>query len=1337
MENLIPAFIHEKHRQGKRQGSFFAYVLFLDIAGFTTITERLMDHGSEGAEVLTGIINDIYEPVIRRIYAGGGFVATFAGDAFTAVYPADAETSPLGASWEIEVLFQQKGGINTPLGSFDIRIKQGLAYGRVDWGLVGQESLSYYFRGPAVDQSAELQEFASPGEIIVYDDAVARLAESSVVFETVAEGVCRLVKADLTPVPAEPVWQGLSLSEMEPFLPPALLEGAPNAEFRDVISVFVSFVGMDEHESLEEFARFVLPLSQKYGGYFNGFDFGDKGGKVLIQFGLPVAYEDSLSRALGFAWEVVQHWSSQVKIGVSQGRGYAGPLGSQLRATYTGMGDAVNLAARIMVKAPWGEVWLSENIAHFGEQEFTMSECGEFAFKGKSAKMSIFSLLGPRERVFAQELEGFVDRSEELQRIKDFVGHRPLESFLSVVGENGVGKSRLISQVAGGLGEYEVVFLPANSLTGKSYYPFIYFLHRYFGQSLDKVDPKSDPKSDPYESFERELAHFLDGIELSPGENFEETLESLRRRSSLLAALLGLTREGSLYERLDAQGRSDNTVQALRDFFILLAKSKRVILFFEDFHAVDTASLQVLAELLPLTQGHNLPLVLAGREMPNSWQEFVGENTGIELYLSALSEEDLSQLVDQLLPGPADKKLHRLIYERTQGIPFFAEQLVSYLQEQESLATDEHERWRLVQDPQDLPSGINSILVSRVDQLSPPAKKLIQTSSLLGLIVDRNILTDLDGLAEVTEAHYQEAQNKGIWQLEKDEYRFASDMMRQAAYSMQLRETLRQRHRQIGEQMEQLYIGNKNIYADLAHHFDEGGDEEKSLYYYNLAARTAMDEYRNQEARELFDKLLRLPMPHERYIETALRYVDILEVLGEWGRALDWVENLEQKDLDFYQRNFLGKKKAEIWQKQGDYEQAGIKIDEVIQDLTATGIEQEQNQIGQAQATQGDSAFFEGFFDENQGNREELLRLLAQSYQISGRVFWSQAKYDDSISAYGHSLALSGRLLDRQGEALSLYFMGINYRDKGDFVSAQSYYERALEIFNEIQEKRFQTYPMYDLAYLYQVQGELEAAEERFNQVLSIYEEIGYRSGLAAALLNLGVTQARKGDFDQALASQKESLRMVELMGEKMAVAYTLFAMGVTYFQQREYVVSISYLRDSFKIMEEIQSRGYYGFVYSYLGYVYSLMGKINLTLKTALRNLIHIRRTGTDVEQGLVYISVGLVINRLIREKKAGKTPRPLLQERLNKICRLTGLPCEPEPFLAEAVRQSEKNSYLTTYMPALREYARYLFYQEEWQKGKKYWNMAYSIACDKGLQLEQGRLERLQRKFALADDS
>ncbi len=186
MRNVIPLFINDKFKEGKFSGEFLAVTMFMDISGFTPITEKLMTKGKEGAEILSVILNTIFIPVINAIYENGGFISSFEGDAFTIIFKLTDELNSnqtetkecmnaLYSALKIKKLFEQIGVQETgDFGKFTLSVKMGLSYGKVIWGIVGYERDSaaivdktYFFRGEAIDGCANSEHQCDKGEIII------------------------------------------------------------------------------------------------------------------------------------------------------------------------------------------------------------------------------------------------------------------------------------------------------------------------------------------------------------------------------------------------------------------------------------------------------------------------------------------------------------------------------------------------------------------------------------------------------------------------------------------------------------------------------------------------------------------------------------------------------------------------------------------------------------------------------------------------------------------------------------------------------------------------------------------------------------------------------------------------------------------------------------------------------------------------------------------------------------------------------------------------------------------------------------------------------------------
>lgn len=304
--NLIPYFIYEKYQAGQTDGRLKAITLFMDISGFTAMTQAFMRHGKEGAEELAQVINTIFEPIILAIYKHGGFVTGFAGDALTVIFPAFDEQAALAAcatSLNIQSIVSTLKNYHTPFGSFELAIKQGLSAGLIEWGIIGpSEHKTHFFRGNAIDRCAEAEQQAAAGGIIL-DKAIRSLLPIEPVDLVINNGRFTQLKqivSNLNLPKTTPQFPSLSEEFCHQFFQQDVWQYSGKGEFRLASIIFLAFQSDLSKTSLAQLVTQVIQECDQFGGHFSEVDFGDKGGLVLIYFGAPKAHENNLERALSY-----------------------------------------------------------------------------------------------------------------------------------------------------------------------------------------------------------------------------------------------------------------------------------------------------------------------------------------------------------------------------------------------------------------------------------------------------------------------------------------------------------------------------------------------------------------------------------------------------------------------------------------------------------------------------------------------------------------------------------------------------------------------------------------------------------------------------------------------------------------------------------------------------------------------------------------------------------------------------------------------------------------------------------------------------------------------------
>ena len=243
MRNLIPHFISEKYGRNKCEGSFKASTLFLDISGFTAMTESLMREGKEGAEILSEIINKVFDPVIGSIYASCGFITTFAGDAFTVVFLENIKPQQaVSCAADIINIFKETGMHETKYGVFELKVKLGMSFGDVQFGIIGNEDRkAYYFRGEAIDSCAGSEHLCGSMDIVL-DESM---------FKLIPAGNIEVSKIGSDHFKIKNIKTFLEISEkrdqseiprdlLNRFVPEQVINLDQQGEFREIVPVFIS-----------------------------------------------------------------------------------------------------------------------------------------------------------------------------------------------------------------------------------------------------------------------------------------------------------------------------------------------------------------------------------------------------------------------------------------------------------------------------------------------------------------------------------------------------------------------------------------------------------------------------------------------------------------------------------------------------------------------------------------------------------------------------------------------------------------------------------------------------------------------------------------------------------------------------------------------------------------------------------------------------------------------------------------------------------------------------------------------------------------------------------------
>jgi len=1192
MHRIVPELILENYRAGRYSGAFPAVGMFMDLSGFSTMTDTLMQHGQHGAEVLAGLMRDVFDPLVKSILDYGGKIVSFAGDGVMVLYPItgdekDAALRALTSAWIIQQGVSADVVRQTIYGRFVFSIKVGLALGNVSWAILRSEDgeqATYYFRGAAVDDSAHAEHRARAGEIIL-SDGVSQLMRGAIKTQPINASLHRFEGFQTEiPNPIPVVLPPVDLEVSKIFMPEEVVTRGARGEFRQIVNLFMRFPDLPD-DQLHSFMRVVFGLRKRYGGLLTRLDFGDKGCNMLLLWGAPVAYENDIGRALNFVLELKETMKFPITAGVTYYIAHAGYLGSELCEDYTCYGWGVNLASRFMMTAPVGEIWVDERVARRLSRRFDFEYVGSQSFKGFAAEQKVHVLRGRKresENMYRGEMVG---REAELKRLKEFVSplwQGKFTGVLAVTGDAGIGKSRLIREfMLSDLFE-ERKTLRAICMTDQilrqPFNPLRRWLFRYFD-----ISPRQG-----LEERRSALNSRLDDLIASVPD--PELARELNRTRSILAGLLDIAWADSLFSQLDAEGRYNNTILAL--ITLIKAESLRqpLLMFFEDVQFIDSDSKVFLARLKRalIADDSSYPVSVLISSRPAGIQSFLEEPLiDSFLELDALSTEALASLAEIYLGGTPSPELVELLEARSEGNPYFAEQILVYLQE-ENLLEISSKGWKATRFLQEssLPADILVLLVARLDQLPRRVRDVVLTAAVIGREFDVQVLAGMLKGRNPPDREVSEAEQADIWvPTQPYRYVFTHGLLRDAAYAMQIQARRMELHASAVAALEQLYPDElAHHYGELAYHAEYSGSREKALYYLRHAARTASNLYQNSQAVDYFTRALAFVPAGDlaAQFDIVAERVELFSRMGNRAMQLKDLESLEQWVIrldDADRRAMVRMFRSAYHFFIGEYQEA-IEYAKLAENCS-------------------------------QSLAESELALYTQ-------VVWATAllhlgRLDEAMQRANKTLENDRRVGNQKEQARILNTMGWIAMEQGLPADARRYLEEALDITHRIKDPGLEARILNHLAKLEtDFGGNLTFARDYYRKSYQIAREIGDRYMEDGALSNMAFVAGLQGDFINARAYHEQALAISKEIGDMIQAVFILINLSALSGMQAMAEESLQYAQQARELAQSISEKNGEGWAYLYLGHAYLMLGRYEMA-QEAYRTSVSIR---DDLEQ-------------------------------------------------------------------------------------------------------------------------
>lgn len=845
-------------------------VVFADISGFTKLSENLLSMGREAGEFLTKTINFYFDNIIKIVYEFGGDVIRFAGDAITIFFQGNkSQKNAIYASKLIQNFMKENEICHCPMGDISIKIKIGIASGENTLMILGRENFfDYVFCGEPVDKSAEAEHNASAGEIVLYKGFFEKIKTDELkiniknnLFNKKEKSEIKALKNFINPYILEKISSGY--------------QGLLN-EHRKATILFVSFENKKEDLNfLQNFYLKVREIIDKYEGYLNKIDMGDKGSKFLIIFGAPILHEDDAERAIIFSKKLLNYCKNEnipISFGINSGTIFSGIVGNNERCEYTVMGDAVNLSARLMQYSKKGEIIVSSSVKEQASL-FSFKYIGSVKLKGKSKAVEIF--IPTEEREEFKEEEFFIQRKELSEKVGNFLKEKKLiPKLLSITGEAGVGKSAFFkSLLKNELKSYQIFYGRCQEFSKNfPYYPWKKVLNEIFNNLFsEKINLWQNLLKEKYPEIYKFSFILLDFLEI------ENNIEKIKVDENTKKSILN------------------------KEILILLneiSKLKKIAIVLNNFQWADTSTVELFYNICITINTPSPLFIVIGRE---SIKDLSNALNFLSIKIENFNFFETKEFALKFLNCKnLQEKVLKEIFEGSKGHPLLIkETLKNYLESGYLIRDKLHPEIILIDEtkkPQ-IPTTLEEIVLSKFDKISTDEQFLLKIFSVFGQNIPLKIAKKLikeNKIKKETILKILKSKEFLSYNEKAGLYYFTKNHIRSSIYNSLDFKSRRNFHKIAAETYKEFFEDQQII----AYHYIESNKIEDGIEFILSSGKEAYKNYSFPSAIYYFNSLFEKKelLENKTLAEVLLILSDSMIKLGKFNETRDLLkENLIEK----------------------------------------------------------------------------------------------------------------------------------------------------------------------------------------------------------------------------------------------------------------------------------------------------------------------------------------------------------------------------------------------------------------------------------------------------------
>jgi class 3 adenylate cyclase/tetratricopeptide (TPR) repeat protein len=889
------------------------------------------------------------------------------------------------------------------------------------------------------------------------------------------------------------------------------------------------------------------------------------GDGIMALFGVPLAHEDHAVRscyaALAMQEEVRRHLDrlgqaddTGLKIGINSGEVVVRSISNDLNFDYSALGHTTHLAARMEELAAPGTILLTAASAREVEGFVELKTLPAVEAKGVSQPVAVFELVGAtsaRTRLQAAARRGltpFVGRQAEIELFQRLVEKAASGGgqILAMLGEAGMGKSRLVHEFTQNHLPPDWRVVEATSVSyGKAtaYFPVTELLRRYFsvseGQTIETIQAKVVEmvlKLDV--KLTDTIAPILTLLDALPGRDRNRAAG----RSSFLDQHSQVVEAITKFNDMEPQQRRRHTLDGLKRILMRESQKQPLLLVFEDLQWIDNETQALLDNLADgLAMARIVLLVNYRLGYNHGWADKTYYN---QFRVDPLPPTGAAELLQSLLGQNEElAAIKKLVIERTEGNPFFVEEIVRSLVEAGFLSGSKGEyRPGLRIDSIRIPATVQTLLADRIDRLPVEEKNLLQTAAAVGVIVPLRLLGKVAGLPEDELYRCLTSLQAAEFLYESNlfpelEYTFKHALTNEVAYGALLHERRTALHGRTLGALEDL-VGDRldDHVESLAHHALRGELWEKAVVYQRQAGNRAM-------SRSAF-----------------------LEGLSSYQRAFEALDHLPDC--------------AEKLARQIDLHLDARNVLFLLGDLPRVG-----------EHLRAAESFAETLGDEQRTAR--VLNFLNSYYGLVGDP-------ERAIEIGQRALSLNTVRSDPAASAVTYYYLGAAFNKTGQYDQAIANLMRGVQnVDGDLRHKRLGTAAVLSVtcrSHLAQCLAEIGKFSEGASygeEGVRIAEEANHPASLIHIMCSLGVLHLMKGDFARAISVLEHGLQVCQSANISVYLPLVSSRLGSAYANSGRITDAIVYLEQG---VEDHTSAGRVAFLSLstiWLGEGYLLSGRV------------------------------------------------------------------------------------------------------------------------------------------------